>query len=73
MEQEIILPFTVSVVDNQGFEEELKTDRLYTVIDVKPDLINDKQFGFKLLEVQPEEPYDSFLSSRFAISTFKPN
>lgn len=60
------IPFTVGVLDNNGTEE-LELDRLYTVIDVKPDLINPDQYGFKLLEVSPEEPYDSYLSSRFGI------
>ena len=59
-------PFTVKVIDNKGVEE-LQKDRLYTVIDIKPDLIHDDKYGFKLLEVQPDEPFDSYLSSRFTV------
>lgn len=66
------VPFTVQVMDNTGFEE-LEKDRLYTVVAVKPDLINEGIYGFKLLEVQPEEPYDSYKNTRFLITVFNPN
>ena len=59
-------PFTVQVANNEG-REELCLNKLYTVVGVKPDLINSDNYGFKLLEQQPEEPYDSYLSTRFIV------
>lgn len=59
-------PFTVRVIDNEGVN--LEMNRLYTVVGVRPSLLNTEQFGFTLLEVQPEdEAYDSYLSTRFGL------
>jgi hypothetical protein len=63
---DVSIPFTVQVLDNNGVEE-LELDKLYTVVEVRRDLINENLYGFTLLEVRPDEPYDSYLSNRFSV------
>jgi hypothetical protein len=71
----IDVPFTVICRDADDrplqIDEEnwLEADRMYTVTNVKQDLINADNGCYILLEVKPNEPYEGFISDRFEVCT----
>ena len=69
----IDVPFSVICRDADdrplAIEEEnwIASETMYTVVDVKQDLISGEKGCYILLEVKPNEPYKGFMADRFEV------